>query len=146
MDRIRISVERTPEMASSDAFQVYGDGGTGVIDWAHPLSPRRQPLWPDARGPAGHLVDPHCLAVHLDADCSEPGAATFDTPPVVFGRFQYAVVLEDAVGNAGQSGPCVQEAVVSSAPPPPNDLRAVAHDPETQRLTLSFTPSERLVG
>ncbi len=161
MQTIRIGVVRARSFNSTDGFHVYGDGGTGEMDWVHPVTPRRQLLWSDAPGLAGHLLSGHVMGLHLD-NVSPDGhlegthlldehafpAATivFETEPLVFGRFRHAVVMEDALGNAATEGATIYETVINSEPQAASDLAGVLHDPQTDRLTFSYSASDRLTG
>lgn len=161
MQAIRIGVVRSRSFCSTDGFQVYGDGGTGQMDWVHPVTPRRQLLWDDAPPLVGHLQGGHVMALHLDnvspdghlegthlldEHFSPAATVVYETDPFVFGRFRHAVVIEDAVGNAVTEGATVHETVINSEPVPASDLLPVAHDPGTDRLTFSLSPSDRLTG
>ena len=161
MQSIRMGVVRGRAFCSSDGFELYGDGGTGQMDWDHPVSARRVLLWPEACPMAGHLLEGHGVARHLDAfrpdghvegthlldACLYP-AATIEEEvgSYVFGRFQLAIVTRDAAGNQETDGVDIPEAVVNSAPEPVRRLRPTAHDAGSDRMTFAFEPSERLVG
>jgi hypothetical protein len=161
MQTIRIGVVRGRAYHSSDGFHVYGDRGTGVMDWVHPVTPRRELFWPDAAAMAGHLLAGHVMGPHLDSvrpdghlegvhlldECLMPAAAIlYESDPLVFGRFRHAVVTEDAIGNATQAGVTIHETVINSEPAAARDLKPVSYDAGSHRLTLAFSPSERLVG
>lgn len=161
MQMIRFTVTPDSRYRSIDGFQVYGDGGTGVMDWEHPITPRRLAFWNDAVSASLHLAGGHLVGAALDSvrieghlagthllDTHEvpTGEIAFETGPFVYGRFRHAVVTEDELGNATRDGVVVYETVVNSDPPGASDLKAVAHERATGVLTLSFQPSERLVG
>ena len=161
METIRIGVVPSRSYRSTDGFQVYDDGGTGQMDWVHPVTPRRQLLWDDAPRVAGHLLGGHVMGLHLGNVCSDghvkgthlldehlfPAATVvYETGPFVFGRFRHAVVTEDAVGNATTQDVTVHETVINAEPVPARDLSPTAHDPAEDRLTFSFSASERLTG
>ncbi len=161
MQRVRIEVVRSRPYCSTDGFQVYTDGGTGVMDWSHPATSRRVLLWDDVPPMAGHLLGGHVAAQHLDGRMPDrhgdqtwlldehllpAGTVGWESEPRVFGRFRFAVVTEDAAGNSAIEGVQVYEQVVNSEPAPAADLCPQAYDQPTGRLTLGFTPSRRLVG
>jgi len=161
MQTIRIGVLRGRSFRSTDGFHVYGDGGRGQMDWVHPLTSRRELFWPDASPTAGHLLGGHVMGPHLDGVRPDghleglhlrdrhllPAAAVYyETDPLVFGRFGHAVVTQDAVGNSTTAGVTVYETVINSGPPPPGAFRPALYEGATDRLTLSFSPSERLTG
>jgi hypothetical protein len=160
MQTITIGVVRNRPFRSTDGFHICGDGGSGQMDWDHPVTPRRLLLWPDAPIIPGHLLGGHGMSLHLDGvrpDGFLEGAHLLDTHmrpaaavvyeagPFVFGRFRHAVVMEDAVGNAA-AGAAVHETVINSDPPPATDLVPMAYDTQTGRLTFSFSGSDRLTG
>jgi hypothetical protein len=118
-------------------------------------------LWEDSCNSAGHQLggflwaphldsirpDGHLRGTHLMDQRGYPGGVvTYETEPLVFGRFRHAIVTEDAAGNAQTQGILVHETVINSAPPPAGDFRPVNHDPATGRLTFNFSPSPRLIG
>ncbi len=161
MQRVRLVVLRSGRFAPDEGFHVYGDGGTGIMDWAHPVTPRRILFWDDLVPQAGHLLgghmtgrhvggvprDGHLEGTHLYDGHLEPALAIFfETEPHVFGRFRHAVVTEDAAGNAQTAGATVYERVIHAEPLPARDLRPTAFDEGSGRLTFAFTPSDRLIG
>ncbi len=161
MQAIRIGVVRGPSYRSTDGFEVFGDGGSGTMDWVHPMTPRRQMFWPDAPAPSAHVAGGHVMATHLDSVQGDghlegthlldgwlmPAAMMFyETDPWVFGRFRHAVVTADGVGNATTAGVTVQEMVINSEPPPASGFRPASHDAQTGQLTFSFSGSPRLTG
>src|SRR5687767_11302149 len=104
MQAVRIGVIRGRQFRSSDGFQVYGDGGSGTIDWTHPVSARRQLFWEDAAASGEHLRGGHCVGPHLeairpdghvegthllDAYLYPAAAVVFETDAFVFGRFSH---------------------------------------------------------
>jgi len=161
MQHIRFTVVRDGRFRSVDGLNIHSDGGTGVMDWAHPVTPRRLLFWEDAGPMPPHLLAGHLMARHLDSvrfeghltgthllDCQghPAGTTVFEVGPFVFGRFRHAVVTEDELGNRRLDGVIVRESVINSDPPPPSHFRAEEFDPATGILAFSFTPSEKLVG
>lgn len=161
MQAIRIGVIRSRRHRSTDGFHVYTDHGLGAIDWSHPATPRRLLFWEDVPSAALHLLggllatghldairaDGHMQGTHLLDERGYPGAtAVYETDPVVFGRFQHAIVTEDAAGNAQVEGVLVHETVINSHPPPAGNFQPATHDPATGQLTFTFRPSPRLIG
>ena len=92
---------------------------------------------PDRHGEETWLLDEHLRPA---------GVVAWESEPHVFGRFRYAVVTEDAAGNAATEGVVVYEVVINSEPAPPADLRPESFDAQSGRLTLRFEPSGRLTG
>jgi hypothetical protein len=161
MQVIRIHVVPSDAHHPGDGFQVVSDGGSGIIDWDHPITPRRILFGDDAVLQVGHLENGHLLGVHLGvsalaghllathlytASGVPAGAVTYETEPVVFGRFRHVVVTEDEVGNSDVTDLDVLEQVVNSWPPACRWLVPVDHDPDTGRLEFQFSPSDRLSG
>jgi hypothetical protein len=154
MQRVRISVERLRSYGGDTVFEVYGNLGTGPIDFFHPLTPRPVALWPQAARRSGHLLDGHVSLRHTDSvdpDGHLEGAhlrgghlhpalaVTFDTPPYVFGRFEHAVRMVDGAGN--ESEPTIVSVTVNSAPSVPGCPARSGYDPQADRLTFWFCPS-----
>jgi len=161
MQAVLIQVVRSRAYCSEDGWHVYGDGGTGSMDWDNPVTPRRQLFWDDVPPIARHMLgghtmghhldgvlpDGHCEGLHLLDEHLWPAMGmAWETPAFVFGRFQHAVVTEDSVGNAETSGVNVFEQVINSDPPPPHGLCPQSHDSGADRLTLSFDASDQLIG
>lgn len=161
MESIRIGVVRSRRYRAGDGFHIYADGGNGTMDWDHPITPRKVMLREDAPLPAGqhlggHIMGPHLGGIrpdgHLEGtflldERGYPAAVVaYETEPMVFGRFRYAVAMEDAVGNALIDGLAIHEAVVNSAPPAAGPLHPAAYDAQTHQLAFSFTPSPHLIG
>lgn len=161
MQRIHISVVRSRKYRATDAFQVYSDHGGGTMDWAHPETARRMMFWEDAPGGAGqhlgaHLLgarfdgirpDGHLEGTHLLDQRAYPAATlTYTSDPLVCGRFRYAVVTQDAAGNALTEGLAQYETVINSTPPPAADLRMLGIPYGSPGYEFTFTPSPRLIG
>ena len=160
MQTIHIAVVRSRKYRATDGFEVYSDRGAGTMDWVHAETPRRLMFWEDAPAGAGHLLggqlmnpqfdgvrpDGHLEGTHLLDEQGYPGATlTYDSEPLVFGRFQHAVVTRDAAGNALTEGIVIYETMINSAPPQASDLRVAAYDYDLQRFEFSFKASPRLI-
>jgi len=159
MQKVRVIVTRRREFVAGDGFQVYGDGGTGQVDFTTPLTDGTVPFWPDAPPRAGHLFDAHLVLRHLDNVepdghlsglhlCDEhlrPAAAiVFEAGPYCFGAFTHAVKVFDAWGNASLLDAAEQTTVVNSSPRSPSDLARAGFEAQTDQITFSFTPSPDL--
>jgi hypothetical protein len=160
MQRIRIQVVRSGGYRAEDGWQVYGDGGTGQVDWQHPLTSRRYLFWPEAQRIAGHLLGGHLRGLHLDGilrDGHLEGThlldehllpafgGSWESRQLVFGRFKHAVVAEDARGNKNTEQASVCEKVINSDPPPPGHLKPLSFDSGNSRFAFGFVPSDRLM-
>lgn len=154
MQRVKIKVERWRRFNADAAFEVFGDYGSGTIDYAHPMTPRPVALWPEAGTRAGHLLDGHLTPRHLDGVGSDghldgshltqehlfPAMEMgFESPAYVFGRFQHAVRMDDGAQNA--SSAVVAAVTVNSAPSRPRCVSRGSYDGTTGRLTFNFSPS-----
>ncbi len=154
MQRVEVRVDRLRRYSSDAVFEVFGDLGTGSVDFAHALTPRPVGLWPEAVRQRGHMRDGHVSARHLDGVRPDghlestylegehlyPAlAAVFETPGYVFGRFLHAVKMSDGSGN--ESVATTSGITVNSAPTVPECMRRTAYDAGTDRLTFSFVPS-----
>ena len=51
--RVRLMLLRSQDLPVGAAFNVYGDGGTGQIDYDAPLNERPIPIWPCPQDKAG---------------------------------------------------------------------------------------------
>jgi len=140
---------------------VFGDAGTGGIDWGRPLTSRKVMFWADTPAVAGYLAGGHVVGPHLDgivpdrhlegtflldAHLQPEASIKWHSDPLVFGRFVMAVVTEDAVGNRRFEDATFREQVVHSEPPPARALAPASFDASCGCLTLSFEGAERLVG
>lgn len=158
MESVVVETLRTGNLRGGDAFEVLGDGGTGVIDENRPLTVRPIPYWLGLPAPAGHLVEGHLSTRHLDhvdpdghlagrhltAEHLRPAAGLrFQTAPLYFGVFQFAVRNVDASGNRSAASPAVSR-VVNASPRPASGLTKTAFDLPTRRLTFGFDPSPDL--
>ncbi len=154
MQRVEVRVDRLRRYGSDAAFVVYGDLGSGTVDFDHPLTARPLRLWPDSAEQRGHALDAHVTVRHLDGVVRDghventhlegehlyPAlAVTFETPAYVFGRFQHAVKMSDGSGNV--SAGVTVGITVNSAPTAPEGVERAGYDSGTDRLTLSFSPS-----
>lgn len=161
MQCIQISVVRDSRFRSVDGFHIFGDRGTGTIDWAHPITPRRVLFWEDALPMLPHLLGGHVMGHHLDSIFREghlagthlldghqqpAGVSVFETESLVYGRFRFVVLPMDELGNQRFWEATTHECVVNSYPPPASNFVAETYDQDTGVLTFSFTPSEKLVG
>jgi hypothetical protein len=156
MQRVEIDILRLRRYASDAAFAVYGDLGSGSIDYDHPLPPGVVPLWPAAAPPDGHLRDGHLVLRHLD-DVSPDGhlqtlhlraehlypawPITCASPGYVFGRFGHTVRMCDGAGNwTGQSEPIVA-LTINSNPTVPTCCHRASFDAQADEVRLTFQPS-----
>lgn len=159
MQTVAITVPRRRAYVAGDAFDAFGDGGTGTIDFTAPLLDRRVALWPEAAPAQGHLLEGHACGRHLDrvdpdghlegvhlfGDHHWPAApVTAETPPVMFGAFQNAVKTYDALGNVKADTPPTHTTVINSSPTAPRDFAKTTYDSGADVMSFSFTASDEL--
>lgn len=155
MQRVRISVFRGSAGSGGDTFVVYGDGGTGVMNYEEPLTPMPVALWPGAAAHPGHLGGRHLVTGHLDTagrdahleglhlygEHLRPSAAVvFDTDGYVFGAFAHQVFLADSEGNVAAAGSPVRVTVINSRPPAPEDVRLEEYQGASDQVVFTFSP------
>lgn len=97
---------------------VFGSGGLG---WDAPHSPG---------------LGLHFGSGEFGFDCD---MLAWISPPLPRGQYPLRVVIEDACGNVAAAWEST--VTVASPPQPPSDLTVDSYDPQTDTLTLSFTPS-----
>lgn len=153
MEYVLICVPRGREYAHQDGFDVYGDGGSGSMDYDAPLNEDPVALWPESRPRLGHLREGHLMLGHLAAPAGDghlqdrflcgqhlrPAAEViFEAGPYCFGRFQQALVMRDVLGNGDPQSATVLTKTVNSAPRRAYRLYPTAFDADTDRATFSF--------
>jgi len=159
VEAVVIEVARRRSIRGGDAFEVFGDGGNGVIDDQTPLNDSPIEFWSGLPRSEGHLNDGHLVALHLDhvipdghlsgrhleADHLWPAAAVcFVTRALYFGAFRFAVGLVDRFGHrSGQLSGMVQR-VVNSAPRPAASLKRGMFDDVQRRMSFLLSPSPDL--
>lgn len=135
MQSVRVIVARRRDFAPGDAFEVFGNGGRGAIDFSRPLTPHPVAFWPDAVPTAGHLRDAHLCVFHLAAVHGADGhllgthlldrhlrperAMGFEAGRYCLGRFRFAVRVVDPSGNTRAEDVPEAEVVVNASPEPP---------------------------
>lgn len=153
MQRVRLIITGRSGYAAGDRFEVFGDGGSGQIDYDHPLTDRPVPFWPEAVPRRGHLLDGHLElphaegtwpdghleGVHLLDDHGRPSAPVmFDTPEYVFGAFTHGVRPVDRLGNVFGGEPSETTQTINSSPPRPFNFSLSAFDEATGQAVFSF--------
>lgn len=155
MKRVRFLVPRDVTYSSDVAFELYGDLGSGTVDFTRPLPPGRVRLWPEGAPRTGHLRDGHLMLRHVDSvdvDGHLEGthlwdghlqpvlAVVVDSPRYVFGRFRHAIRMFDGAGNTSAQAPVEHVQTINAAPSAPRGLKRVGWDGAGQRLLFSFDP------
>ncbi len=156
MQSVWLIVTRRPEYVAGDRFEVYGDGGSGAIDFANALSDRPIPFWREAPPREGHLLDGHLVLQHLDSvqpdrhlsglhltdEHLRPAAAlVFETRGYHFGAFKHAIKVFDAWGNVSQDEPVEVTTVINSSPRAPADFNRHEYDAQMDQVAFSFAKS-----
>jgi hypothetical protein len=156
MQYVSISVPRRREYAAQDGFDVYGDGGSGSIDYDHPLNGRLVRFWPQSPPRLGHLLEGHLMLGHLGAGhadghlqerflcglhLSPTADVLFEAGPYCFGRFQHAVVMRDHLGNGDTQDAAIVAKTVNSAPRRAYRVRLESFEGVTDQATFSFIRS-----
>ena len=156
MERVIIRVPRSRRYASEVGFDVYGDGGSGAIDYGRRLNAQRVRLWPDAPPRAGHLREGHLMLEHLDSVRPEGHLGgrhlrgehlwggeevMFAAGPYCFGRLAHAVLMVDGRGESDADSVTIVSSVVNSWPRRAGSFAVSAFDEETDQVSLSFSPS-----
>jgi len=159
VETVVIEVPRRRAIRGGDAFEVFGDGGTGTIDAQTPVTDRPIAFWAglprrDGHTEGGHLVglhldhvitDGHLSGRHIAAEHLWPAAAmTFVTRPLYFGVFGFAVGVVDQAGNRSEQLSAVASRVVNAAPRPAGELKRGTFDGVTQEMSFTLTPSPDL--
>jgi len=154
-----IEVPRRRSTRGGDAFEVFGDGGTGTIDSQNPLTDRPIGFWEGLPRQEGHTKGGHLAGLHLDhvipdghlagrhltAQHLWPAAlVTFVTRPLYFGVFRFAVGMVDQAGNRSPGLSAVVSRVVNAAPRPAGELKRGTFDGATRRMSFTLTPSPDL--
>ena len=154
MQRVRLLIPRMIDYPADTAFELFGDLGSGAIDYDHPLPPGQVRLWPEAPPRAGHLeeghliarhldsvrVDGHLEGVHLTAEHLDPVlAVAVVSPRYVFGRFKHALRMIDSAGNASPNS-VVDTRTINTAPDAPRGLRRTGWDGGNASVKFTFDP------
>jgi hypothetical protein len=159
MESVVIEVQRRRSVRGGDRFEVFGDGGTGVVDTSNPLTDQPLAYWEGLPGRRGHLLDGHVAALHLDnvlpdghlggrhlsAEHLWPAALLmFVSRPLYFGLHRFAAGAVDYVGNRSAEVSEVVEQVVNSSPRRASSLAKSGFNEVTRRMSFTLTPSPDL--
>ncbi len=159
MESVVIEFQRRRSVRGGDRFEIFGDGGTGVIDQSTPLTDQPPAYWEGLPGRRGHLRDGHLATLHLDnvlpdghlcgrhlsAEHLWPAALlVFVSRPLYFGLFRFAAKTVDLVGNRSATVSEVVGRVVNSSPRRGSSLQKAGFDEVTRRMSFSFTQSPDL--
>jgi hypothetical protein len=119
-----------------DAFDVFGDGRTGTVDYATPLNESPIPARPGGQTPWGF----GCGAYGLGEYGRSAARYEWTTGPLDPGVWTFAVVARDEAGNRLDAAAEVS-ATVAPVPRPPADFRVTSYSSEDRVVTLSWDPS-----
>jgi hypothetical protein len=122
-----------------EAFDVFGDGATGTVDYETPLNESPIPARPGGRTPWGYGTGGYGVGAWGQA------AARYDwtADQAVPGTHRFAVVASDAAGNRLAAAAEV-EITLAPLPRPPENVRVAAYNPNTQAATLAWDSSPDL--
>jgi hypothetical protein len=149
--RVRLTLLRSQTLPMEATANVYGDHGTGQIDYAEPLNPVPIPVWPCQRDKAGFGLAQFgagdfgydsAAAVGFGKGSFGHGQFGLDAdvlewigPPLPLGRYRFGIRIADVSGNEGPA--CESETIlVVPAAQPAAGLDLASFDPQTNRLTL----------
>ena len=139
---------------SGDYALLYGNSGSGDIDWVTPLlSGRRFDLFPQGAGiygfgdapcgdePFGDALSMRTLGFGFEPFGFSPfgfGTAIVEAIIVVktCGTYKFAFVCFDSLGNPAEGEPEEITVEVHTAPPSPSGLKKVSYDKDSDILIL----------
>ena len=135
--RVRLSWQAGPYLdANLEAFDVFGDGRTGSVDYAAPLNESPIPARPEGLAPWGY----GCGGYGVGGYGRSAAAYGWVTDALEPGTWRFAVVAVDAAGNRLASA--AETAVsVQPVPRPAEDFRVAEYDPVTARTRLAWSAS-----
>jgi len=122
--------------ANLEAFDVFGDGAGGTVDYDSPLNEAPLPARPDGWEPWGYGAG----GFGVGAYGQSAAVYVWTTDPLPAGVHTLAVAATDAAGNRLTTAAEVQ-VTVAPLPRPPENVRAAAYDPNTAVATLAWDPS-----
>lgn len=122
-----------------EAFDVFGDGATGTVDYETPLNEAPLPARPGGQEPWGYGAGGYGMGAYGQS------AAVYEwtTDPLPAGVHTLAVAATDAAGNRLATAAEVQ-VTVAPLPRPPENVHVAAYDPNTAVATLAWDPSPDL--
>jgi len=122
--------------ANLEAFDVFGDGRTGSVDYGAPLNDGPIPARPGGQAPWGY----GCGGYGVGGYGQSAAVYEWTTDPLEPGAWRFAAVAVDAAGNCLASA--VEIAVsVQPVPRPAEDFRVAEYEPETARARLVWSAS-----
>jgi hypothetical protein len=140
VQRLRFLAARKSTWATDTALALYGDLGSGTVDFDHPLPPGFVAMWPATPGSAGHLQAGHLQTTHLSGvgpdghldgiHLRHPHLAPMmplvvASPSYVFGRFRHVIRTFDSAGNTLASGAFEDVRTINAAPAAVDGVRRV---------------------
>ncbi|MFB3893215.1 MAG: hypothetical protein ACE15C_14460 [Phycisphaerae bacterium] len=136
--RARITWNSQAALGAGDSYNVYGDGGSGSIDYDNPLNAEPIPHAPELVSSAGWGYG--SWGYGLWGQFS-PMAMAFITQLLADGTYLFAVCARDEAGN--ETHPAAQTASVTLAgqPRPPANLKATAYAAGSDTVTFTWTRS-----
>lgn len=157
---VTILVPAHVDYNEGDGFDVFFDGADGTIDYGNRMNGQRVGLWPGAPMHSGHGIDGYGVLPLGDSVWAGGWGEQawghglwgypsilriFETWPLEYGTYKFAVKIYDAAGNVLGAAPSEQQLLVDALPQPPSNLSKVNYDEGTDELTLGFTGSKTFV-
>lgn len=149
--RVRLTLLRSQTLPMEATANVYGDHGTGQVDYAEPLNPMPISIWPCRQDKAGFGMAQFGAGdfgydsaasigfgkgnfghgqFGLDADAIE-----WIGPPLPLGRYRFGVRIADGRGNESPASETETIPVIPAAKPAAG-LEVATLDERTNQLTL----------
>lgn len=122
-----------------EAFDAFGDGATGTVDYGAPLNESPIPARPDGRTPWGFGTAGYGVGAYGQA----AAVYAWTTDPLVPGTHRLAVAGVDAAGNRLATAAEVQVAV-APLPRPAENIRVADYDPNTGAAVVAWDASPDL--
>jgi hypothetical protein len=150
--RVRLTLLRSQALPLDATANIYGDNGTGQIDYTAPINALPIPIWPCRQDKAGlGMAQFGTRDFGYDAAASVgfgKGALGYDqfgldadslewiSPSLPLGEYRFGVRIADASGN---EGPAIETAPIAVTPAamPAAGLEVAAFYPQTNELTLT---------
>jgi len=159
MQSVVVAVIRRCESTPGDAFEVFGNGGAGPVDYGHPLTRGPIACWPQEYTSVGHLLGVHLASRHLgsgrpdghlegthllDRHLRPERTLLFAFGPLYVGRYRFGVRVVDSAGNVRSDEPQEIETVVNTSPEAPAEFVPVSSEAGSGRMTFAFAASPQI--
>jgi hypothetical protein len=152
MGRVKISMLRSQKVPVGATVQIYCDGGSGEIDYNHPLNDSPVRVWPAWQDKAGFGMSRFgtsdfgfdgSAAVGFGKGVLGKGHFGFDadvlewmSPPMEAGVYKFGVKVSDEAGNESGASETGQVTVIPAARPA-DEMSISSFDKQENQLVLS---------